>query len=137
MRYAPALAHVLALALLASPAFAEDPRIAADAHVTEVLTAARLGDVVRNTCPTIKVRWLAVWSQMEALKSHALAQGYREADVKAFLADQAQKARIAALAEAELVQAGAKANDPETYCVIGRDQIARQTLAGQLIRSVE
>lgn len=131
MRYA------IALALLASPAFAEDPRIAADAHVTEVLTAVRLGDVVRKTCPSIKVRWLAVYAQMEALKAHARAQGYAEADVKSFLSDKGQKARIAALAEAELAKAGAKANDPETYCVIGRDQIARQTLAGQLIRSVK
>ncbi|MCW1919613.1 DUF5333 domain-containing protein [Rhodobacter sp. KR11] len=125
----------LILAFLAFPAFADDPRIAADTHVTEVLTAARLGDVIRTTCPTIKVRWFAVWSEMEALKSHARAQGYAEPDVKAFLADKGQKARIAALAAAALQKAGAKANDPETYCVIGRDQIARQTLAGQLLRA--
>jgi hypothetical protein len=124
----------LILCLLAAPAFAES-KISTDAHVTEVLLAARVGDVIRNTCPSISARMFAVLGAMSDLKSYAVAQGYAEDEVKAFLKDPVEKDRIKGMAAAYLSKAGAKDGDVESYCVVGRDEITRQTLTGSLLRS--
>lgn len=124
----------LILTLLATPALAES-KIAADKHVTEVLLAARVGDVIRNTCPSISARMFVVLGAMSDLKSYAIAQGYAEAEVKAFLKDPEEKARIKALAAAYLAKAGAKEGDVESFCVAGRAEIAAGTLTGSLLRS--
>jgi len=126
----------LILCLMAAPAFA-DSKISTDPHVTEVLLAARVGDVIRNTCPSISARMFAVLGVMSDLKSYAIAQGYAEPEVKAFLRDPVEKDRIKALAAAYLTKAGAKDGDVESFCVAGRDEISRQTLTGSLLRSWE
>lgn len=126
---------LLLSALLTAPAMADTSRIAADAHVTEVLVAARVGDVIRNTCPSISARIFAVFGAMNDLKAYARGQGYPEAEVKAFLKDQGQKDRIKTLAAGYLAKAGARDGDVESFCVAGRAEIAGKTLAGGLLRS--
>ena len=134
MRTAALILTLIAAPALAAPVAAQS-KIAADAHVTEVLLAARVGDVIRNTCPSISARFLAVYGEMNALKSYARGQGYSEDEVKAFLRDPAEKDRIKALAAAYLAKAGAREGDAESYCVVGRDEIAKGTRAGSLLRS--
>lgn len=124
----------LILSLIAAPALA-DGKISADAHVTEVLLAARVGDVIRNTCPTISARMFVVLGAMSDLKSYALSKGYAEEEVKAFLKDPTEKARIKALAASYLAKVGVKDGDVESYCAAGRAEIAAGTLAGSLLRS--
>lgn len=124
----------LALVLMTLPAQA-DSKIAGDAHVTEVLVAARVGDVIRNTCPSISARMFVVYGVMQDLKSYAVAQGYKEDEVKAFLRDPAEKARIAALAEAHMNRSGVVPGEAESFCTLGRAEIAAQTLTGRLLRS--
>lgn len=124
----------LVLALAATPAFA-NPKIAADDHVTEALVGARMGDVIRNTCPSISARYFAVLGAMSDLKAYARSQGYTEEEVKLFLKDPEQKARISALADKRLAKAGVKAGDVESYCVAGRAEIAAGSATGKLLRS--
>lgn len=119
--------------LLATPLLAQD-KIAADAHVTEVLLAARVGDVIRNTCPTASARMFTVLAEMSALKSYAIGQGYTEPEVKAFLKDPAEKERIKGLASAYLAKAGAVEGDAESYCKVGRAEVAAGSLTGKLLR---
>jgi hypothetical protein len=106
-----------------------------DRHVTDSLVAGRVGDVIRTQCASISVRWFVAYGKLNDLKAYALAKGYAEAAVKAFLRDKAEKARIAGLADAYLARAGARPGDRESYCRVGRDEIARGTLAGSMLRS--
>lgn len=124
----------LCLSTLAAPLWAES-RIAKDDHVTQMLMAARVGDVIRNTCPTISARMFVVLGQMHELKAYALAQGYTEPEVRAFLKDPVEKDRIKGLADAYLAKAGAKPGDAESHCTVGRAEIAAGTLTGRLLRS--
>ena len=75
-----------------------------------------------------------VWSKLEDLKRYARDKGYPEADVRAFLKDPEQKARIKAEAAEYLKAAGAVEGDPESYCKVGRDEIAKGSLIGSLLR---
>ena len=123
-----------ALLTAAVPAYATVP-LSQNQHITDSLVAAKVGDTIRKTCPSITARMFTVLGKMNDLEAYARAQGYTEAEVKAFLKDQTEKKRINALATAYLKKAGAVEGDAESYCVAGKAEIAKGTLAGSLLKS--
>lgn len=126
-------AAVLALCL-ATPALALEP-LNKDAHVTESLVAVRVGDTIRNTCPSISAKMFTVLAKWNDLKAYLRDKGYTEDEVEAFRKNKVEKARIKGLAVDYLKAAGAVEGDVESYCKVGRDEIAKGTLAGSLLRS--
>ncbi len=120
--------------LAATPALALEP-LNTEPHINDSLIAGRVGDVIRNTCPSISARMFVVLQKLNELESYARDKGYKEADVKAFLKDKTEKSRIRGLADAYLKKAGAVEGDAESYCKVGRDEIAKGSLAGTLLRS--
>lgn len=123
-----------ALLLGASPVLAREP-LNLEAHINQQLVAGKVGDTIRKTCPSISARMFVVLAKLNDLEDYARSKGYSEAEVKGFLKDPAEKARIEALAEAYLAAAGAVQGDAESYCRAGRDEIAKESLAGSLLRS--
>lgn len=123
-----------AFALLSAPAMAKVP-LEENQHITDSLMAGRVADVIRSTCPSISARMVTAYAKLEDLKKYAVDQGYTEAEVKAFLKDKSQKDRIKALAADYLKKAGAVEGDVESYCVAGRAEIDKGTLAGSMLRS--
>jgi hypothetical protein len=119
--------------MMAAPALALEP-LSSEKHINDSLRAGRIGDVIRKTCPTIDARMFVVWAKIEDLKSYALNKGYTRAEVEAFLDDRNEKNRLKAEAEAWLKEAGAVEGQPETYCKVGRDEIAKKSLIGSLLR---
>lgn len=128
-------AAMLALCL-AGPALALEP-LNKDAHVTESLVAVRVGDTIRNTCPSISAKMFTVLAKWNDLKAYLRDKGYTEEQVETFRKDKTEKARIKSLAAEYLKAAGAVEGDVESYCKVGRDEIAKGTLAGSLLRSYE
>lgn len=124
------------LAATALPALALPP-IAEDARIRETLIAGRVGDVIRKTCPTINARFMVVMAELNALEDYARATGYSEADLDGLREDDSQTARMKADADAWLAEAGAVKGDPESYCRVGRAEIAAGSLTGKLLRSTE
>jgi hypothetical protein len=119
---------------VSAPAFARTA-LNQNAHITDSLVAGRVGDTIRQTCPSISARMITAYSKLKDLEKYARAQGYTEDEVKVFMKDPTEKARIKALATAYLKKAGAVEGDAESYCVVGRAEIAKGTLAGSLLRS--
>lgn len=127
-----------ALCAVSLPAMAEGKMpLAEEAHINGQLVAGAAGDILRQTCPTLKARMLVVLSKLNALKNYARAQGYTEEEVKLFLKDRAQKDRVKAAAKGYLAAAGAVDGDVESYCRAGRAEIDKGTLVGSLLRSSE
>ena len=127
----------LSLAVLltaAVPAYATVP-LNQNQHITDSLVAAKVGDSIRKTCPSITARMFTVLGKMNDLEAYARAQGYTEAEVKAFLKDPVEKKRINDLAAAYLKKAGAVEGNEESYCAAGKAEIAKGTLAGSLLKS--
>ncbi|MDZ4309224.1 MAG: DUF5333 domain-containing protein [Cypionkella sp.] len=124
----------LVAVIAATPALALEP-LNKDARVTESLVAVRVGDTIRNTCPSISAKMFTVLSKWNELKSYLRAKGYTEDEVEAFRKNKVEKARIKGLAADYLKAAGAVEGDVESYCKVGRDEIAKGTLAGSLLRS--
>jgi hypothetical protein len=125
---------VVSLMALAAPAFAREA-LNQNAHITDSLVAGRVGDTIRQSCPSISAKMLTAYSKLKELEKYARAQGYSEDEVKAFMKDKTEKARIKALSAEYLKKAGAVEGDAESYCVAGRAEIANGTLAGSLLRS--
>ena len=119
---------------LAMPAAARTA-LSENAHITESLVAGRVGDTLRKECPTISARLITAYSKLKELEKFARAQGYTEDEVKTFMKDPAEKARIKALAADYLTAAGAVEGDAESFCAAGQAEIAKGTLAGSLLRS--
>lgn len=119
-------------AALALPAAAKVP-LRDNAHINAQLLAAQIGDILRKTCPDAGARMFVVYGKLRALERYAREQGYTEEEVRAFLKNKDEKARIKGLANEYLAEAGAVPGDPESYCKVARDEVARGTLTGQLI----
>lgn len=127
------LAAALTLALtLASPAAALEP-LAQERYINDRLVAARVADRIRRECPLIEARLVAAWSAARALKRYAEQKGYPAAEIEAFLDSKPDRARIYAVAEDYLTRNGARAGDAESFCRIGRNEIASKSVAGSLL----
>ena len=127
-------AAALFAALLADASSAAAlPPLGEQAAVVDKLVAVRVADRIRRTCPTISARMLRVLAESNALKSQAAGLGYDEDVVRAFLDDKSERAKIYARAEAYLSAEGAREGDPESFCDVGRKEIAANSYAGSLI----
>lgn len=126
------LAIALIAATLASPAAALEP-LAQDKHINDRLIAARIADRIRRTCPTIDARMFYAYGEARKLKRYAQDQGHSSAQIDAFLDDKTQKKRIYAVAEDYLKRNGARKDDTESFCAIGRKEIRDKTIIGSLL----
>ncbi|MDO5606155.1 MAG: DUF5333 domain-containing protein [Paracoccus sp. (in: a-proteobacteria)] len=116
----------------AAPAAALEP-LSQEKHINDQLTAARVADRIRRECPSIDARMVKAWNEARALKRYAERRGYSAAEIDAFLDSRADKDRIYAVAEGYLTAQGARRGDAESFCRIGRAEIAANSVAGSLL----
>ncbi|MFC0202424.1 DUF5333 domain-containing protein [Paracoccus rhizosphaerae] len=127
------LRPLIAAALLAATPTAALEPLSQNNYVNDRLVQARVADLIRRGCPSIDARIIRAFSEARKLKRYALDQGYSEAQIEAFLDSRDDKQRIYATADRYMVERGVVNGEPETFCRLGRDEIARQTVAGSLL----
>ncbi|PAU98103.1 hypothetical protein CK240_05460 [Paracoccus salipaludis] len=115
-----------------APAAALEP-LSQERYINDRLIAARIADRIRRECPTLDARMLYAYSQARALERYALDKGYTRQQVNAFLDDKAERKRIYAVADDYMARNGVKKGDPESYCRLGRQEIANRTVTGSLL----
>ncbi len=125
-------AAAIAVMAFSSPASALEP-LPQERYINDRLIAARVADRVRRECPTIDARIVYAWGQARALKRYAESKGYSRSEIDAFLDSKQDKARIYAAAEDYLTRNGAVKGDAESFCRIGRNEIASKSVAGSLL----
>lgn len=123
---------IAAMIATAAPALAQAP-MAQDKYLNDRLVAARVANRIRRECPSIDLRVVSAWSQARALQSYARKQGNSDAAIDEYLDNRAVKDRIYGIAETYLAQQGATAGDAESFCRVGRDEIAKNTVSGSLL----
>jgi Family of unknown function (DUF5333) len=126
----------LATLAIASPALALVP-INEEPYINETLLQGFIGDAIDDNCDTIEARKLRALGELNKLRDYALEKGYSVEEVRAFVTDKAEKARGKALAAEWLKERGAEPGNPEAYCKIGEEEIAKQSLIGYLLRSTK
>jgi len=96
--------------------------------------SAGLADIVRNNCPDLVGRTFRGLRYALALRSYALDQGYTMDDVDKLLSNKAEEEKLRREIVADLAARGATPGNTEAYCRIGREEIAKDSLAGRLLR---
>ena len=129
----PLILSALLTAMIAQPALAR-PALRDVAEVRDGIVAVGIAYEISEKCATIRPRILRGIGYLNGLKSRALELGYSEEEIDAFVNDAGEKARLEAMARARLVELGARAGDPESYCALGRAEIARDSAVGRLLR---
>lgn len=121
-----------AAAILSTPAAALEP-LAKEKYINDRLIAARIADRIRRECPSIDGRLVYAYQQARALQRYALDKGYTKAQVDAFLDSKSDKQRIYAVAEDYMARNGVVKGNAESFCQLGRQEIANRTVTGSLL----
>jgi Family of unknown function (DUF5333) len=126
----------LTLAVTTAPALALVP-INEEPVIIDKLLQGFIGDAIDDNCPTIEARNLRALGELNALRDYALKQGYSSAEVRAFVTSAEEKAKLRVQAADWLKAKGAEPGNPDAYCKIGEEEIAKDSLVGYLLRSTK
>ncbi len=102
--------------------------------VTEGLIAVAIAYEIGERCDDLSARRLTGINYLFSLKAEAERLGYTDAEIDAFVDDDAEQDRLEAIARTRLRDLGAVEGQWATYCTVGQAQIAQNTVAGQLLR---
>lgn len=103
-------------------------------YVSEGLIAAGMAIEIDTYCDDLSVRLFRGLNFLNGLKQHARDLGYTEDEIDAYINDSAEKSRLEDVARGRLADLGAVVGQNDTYCVVGRGQIAAKTTLGSLLR---
>lgn len=104
-------------------------------EINDGLFVVAVADQIRKECRSISARMLRALSYINALENRAQELGYSKQEIKAYVESKEEKARMRARGEAYLKANGASYADPETFCTLGRAEIAKGSRIGQLLRA--
>ena len=119
-------------AVLATPAAALEP-LSQEKYINDRLVAARIADRIRRTCPNNDGRIFYAYGEARKLKRYAENKGYSATQIDTFLDSKEERKRIYAVAEDYLTRRGARAEDPQSFCEIGRAEIGNKSIIGSLL----
>ena len=123
----------LTFALTAQTAAALEP-LKDVAYVRDGIIAVGIAYEIGDKCGAIEARFLRGLGFLQGLKDHAAGLSYTDAEIDAYIDDDAEKDRLEAVARQQLAELGAVAGDEASYCAVGEAQIAAGTQVGRLLR---
>ena len=134
MTISPRLA-LLALICAAPGALAaqERPPLGEVKAITEGLIETAIAYEIDQVCEALDGRRLQGIALLWSLNSEARRLGYSQEEIRAFIDDDAEKDRLEAIARERLRGMGAVEGQAETYCDVGRAEIARASQIGRLL----
>lgn len=127
------LAAILGVGLAVPEAGAAS--LAQEEDINQRLVEMSVADEIRKRCDSVSARIFVGLSLMRDLKAQAMERGYSEAEVEAYVSDKAEKRKIRGRADAYIRDRGAAPNDGPSLCVLGHDEIAKQSRIGALLRA--
>ncbi len=131
---AVALAVMLCAALPAGAANAKPP-LRDVPEIEDTLFIVAIADELSKKCDSLSARRLKGLSILLNLRAHANRLGYSDAEIRAQVESDAEKARMRAKGEAYLKSQGVRLDQPETYCAFGRAEIKKSSAIGALLKA--
>ena len=123
----------LALILLPGLALADRPPLGQVEPITEGLITAAIVYEIGRVCEPVHSRRVQGIGYLLSLQAKARSLGYSREEIDAFVEDEAEKARLEAIARARLRAMGAIEGQPDTFCAVGRAEMARGSQIGALL----
>ena len=125
---------VAVLCVLMTPTFSI-AELRDESVITERLLTIGMADIIRKKCEDIDPRMLKAFFYLQKTDSMARDLGYSDDEIDAYLDNDAEKARLRAIGAGRFAELGVDPNTPETYCTVGRAQIAAGTGIGKLLKA--
>lgn len=126
-------ALVLGFAVMAG-ATAANPEIGQVTHITEGLINTAIAYEIDRVCDSISGRRIDGINFLWSLKEHANELGFSDDEVRAYVDNRAEQDRLEAIARDRLRDMGAVEGQPETYCSVGRAEMAARSDIGRFLR---
>lgn len=128
---------LLALALLcgapAALAAQDLPPLGQVPVITEGLINTAIAYELDRKCDELEGRRLQGIAFLWSLESEARRLGYSRQEIQAFIDDDEEKDRLEAIARERLRGMGAVEGQWDTYCAVGREEIAKDSQIGKLL----
>lgn len=133
----PLKAGLLAVGICAAPlAVAEaKPSLRDVPEIENIIFAAAVAHEISEKCSSISARRLKAVGMAWRLRARANDLGYSDAEIRAYVESDAEKARMRAKGETYLTQNGVSYAKPETFCAFGRAEIAKSSAIGALLKA--
>lgn len=125
---------LLAAAFLGATSASAQGALKDETEISEGLIATGMAIRIAERCDDLDARRIQGINFLFGLKQRARELGYSEAQIDAYLDDKAEERRLIAVAEGRLADMGAVEGQPETFCTVGRAEIAAGTQTGRLLR---
>ncbi|SFD81907.1 DUF5333 domain-containing protein [Roseivivax sediminis] len=135
---APLIAPLVALSLAAGavPAATQGQTPLRDvAEIDDSLLMVAIADDLRKTCDDIDARLIRAYSYLQKLKGMARDRGYSDDEIEDYVTSKAEKKRMEARGKAFLAARGVDRSDKGAYCTFGKQEIARGSQIGVLLRA--
>ncbi|WP_386681221.1 DUF5333 domain-containing protein [Loktanella sp. R86503] len=104
-----------------------------EAEIRNGLLVVGMAYEISEKCGSIDARTVRGIQTLLNLKSRARELGYSNSEIDAYVDNKAEKKRLEGIARAQLVQLGVTPGVEETYCTVGRDQMAKNSGIGRLL----
>jgi hypothetical protein len=111
-----------------------NPSIGEVSFITEGLINTAIAYEIDQRCDSLDGRMVAGVNFLWSLKNHAADLGYSDDEIKAYIDNDSEKDRLEAIARQRLRDMGAVEGEWETYCEVGRSEMAAGTQIGRLLR---
>lgn len=130
------LTMVVALCAAFPAASASDrPSLRDVPEIENIIFAGALAHEISKKCPSIKARKIKALGMAWRLRARANELGYADKEIRAYVGSDSEKARMRSKGETYLKAQGVDYNNPETFCVFGRAEIANSSAVGALLRA--
>lgn len=133
----PLFGLLLTFGLLAAPSAdaQSKPPLRDVPEVENMLFSVALADAIRDHCASIDARLMRALGQLRRTRALANEMGYSDAEIRAHVESDVEKARMRKKGMAFLAQNGVSLSDPETVCTFGRAEIEKNSAIGALLRA--
>ena len=125
---------VLSAALMANAGVAQ-AGLADERDINEGLLMLAVADKIRRSCDSIGGRLMRAQSYANQLEQLAAERGYSNDEIDDYINSKANRAAMRERRNAYFASKGASNLDHESLCVLGQDEMARNSAAGRLLRA--
>ena len=134
MMYCVATGLMAVLLTLGAGAAVAQPPLKDVEKISNGIVFTGMAYEISERCGSIDARLFRGINYLQSLRNHARELGYSDAEIEAYINDDAEKDRLEAIAREQLGLLGVVEGDEATYCAAGRAQIAANTRVGWLLR---
>ncbi len=132
------ISTILATAVLsfAYPMLAHaKPGMAHEGDINAGLLTAAIAEKIQRECDSIGGRLIRGQAYLNALKDMAVERGYSDAEIETYINDDVEKAKMRERRNAYFQSQGASNLDPDSLCVLGHQEITKNSQIGRLLRA--